>query len=364
MRALLEKNIFNFTPLIEIGIFLSYLLMLVPKIAHPMALQTVLGITPIVPICLVFALTILYSYTVNHYAPPKKIHFSILKIVFRIVHKPDVVIGLWFLYLLLLIVEKNTFANYVYSQTGLYLGNPYFLSAIFFVSACTSAVTERRKLLYAFPVVLMSVLYSLYVMYIDVFFWIRSEDSVVEWLQFLFLSIGAILLFKASWKIKNARLSRSPQFVIPLIGALLFSFIAFEEISWGQRIFSIESPDLFKEINHQDEITIHNLKPVFGYVYVGYLMVAAYGLIGRFFQPIVHKLLRFLSKTTMRLLFVPSQLYIYFLIPTLYYFDRVILSNNVTGDRLWEEPIELLLIVGIFLHVVAFYKSSELKKIS
>jgi hypothetical protein len=33
-----------------------------------------------------------------------------------------------------------------------------------------------------------------------------------------------------------------------------------EEISWGQRIFNIETPQFLKNINMQKEITIHNLK--------------------------------------------------------------------------------------------------------
>jgi hypothetical protein len=36
-------------------------------------------------------------------------------------------------------------------------------------------------------------------------------------------------------------------------------FAAGEEISWGQRLFNIETPQKFMERNVQDELTIHNL---------------------------------------------------------------------------------------------------------
>jgi hypothetical protein len=42
--------------------------------------------------------------------------------------------------------------------------------------------------------------------------------------------------------------------------ALLF-FIAFgEEVSWGQRIFHYDTPELMKDANIQEEVNIHNLK--------------------------------------------------------------------------------------------------------
>ena len=47
------------------------------------------------------------------------------------------------------------------------------------------------------------------------------------------------------------------------IGIILFSIIFFfgfgEEISWGQRIFNIETPNFFIENNLQSETNIHNL---------------------------------------------------------------------------------------------------------
>ena len=41
--------------------------------------------------------------------------------------------------------------------------------------------------------------------------------------------------------------------------AVLFFFAAGEEISWGQRIFNIQSGDFFLENNKQAETNLHNL---------------------------------------------------------------------------------------------------------
>jgi hypothetical protein len=35
--------------------------------------------------------------------------------------------------------------------------------------------------------------------------------------------------------------------------------VGIEEISWGQRIFGIETPNSFKDLNYQGETTVHNL---------------------------------------------------------------------------------------------------------
>ncbi len=47
---------------------------------------------------------------------------------------------------------------------------------------------------------------------------------------------------------------------------LMFIFMG-EEISWGQRIFDIATPDALREINRQHEINIHNMQ--FMYTFLG-----------------------------------------------------------------------------------------------
>lgn len=83
------------------------------------------------------------------------------------------------------------------------------------------------------------------------------EDGIVEWLTVLGLLLGSFTCFERAIRLRQ---SRHWLFLLTsvLFGIVLF-FGAGEEISWGQRIFGIESPDYFKEKNLQGETNLHNL---------------------------------------------------------------------------------------------------------
>lgn len=84
-----------------------------------------------------------------------------------------------------------------------------------------------------------------------------TEDGIIEWLSVDALILSAGLTISRIFRI---RLSKGWPFLIGLLlFAFLFLFGAGEEISWGQRIFSIESSDFFKAHNSQGEMNIHNL---------------------------------------------------------------------------------------------------------
>ena len=84
-----------------------------------------------------------------------------------------------------------------------------------------------------------------------------GEDGIIEWLTVIVLFCCADISFK---RIIRLRSKRNVRFLVFLfITALLFLFGVGEEISWGQRIFGIESPDFFVNYNLQKEINIHNL---------------------------------------------------------------------------------------------------------
>jgi cell division protein FtsW (lipid II flippase) len=84
-----------------------------------------------------------------------------------------------------------------------------------------------------------------------------QEDGIVEWLTVLGLLLGSVLCF-----IRFAKLlrRRKPIFLALtfLLGLMLF-VVAGEEISWGQRLFGIQSSEFFKENNAQAETNLHNL---------------------------------------------------------------------------------------------------------
>jgi cell division protein FtsW (lipid II flippase) len=83
------------------------------------------------------------------------------------------------------------------------------------------------------------------------------EDGIVEWLTVVGLLAGCLVClsrFVKLFKHKNWWFLT----VILLLAILLF-FVAGEEISWGQRILGIKSPEFFVEENSQHEMNFHNL---------------------------------------------------------------------------------------------------------
>ncbi len=85
-----------------------------------------------------------------------------------------------------------------------------------------------------------------------------QEDSVAEYATAFFFGVMAVLCIKKfiAYLRAGARLAALTWF-----GLFLMTFFVFgEEISWGQRIFNVQSGEFFKEFNTQDETNLHNLK--------------------------------------------------------------------------------------------------------
>jgi len=87
--------------------------------------------------------------------------------------------------------------------------------------------------------------------------WIR-EDGLAEWLTFVELSIMSIYSFAVSFSFHHCSETKPARRVWFFLG-LLFLFGAMEEISWGQRILGIKSPEWFMRHNRQGETNIHNI---------------------------------------------------------------------------------------------------------
>lgn len=81
------------------------------------------------------------------------------------------------------------------------------------------------------------------------------EDGAIEWLTMFFYLIAAGLFFF---------MGRKPGFErIWYWGfGLLFFVIAGEEISWGQRVFGVATPEALQDANVQQEMNLHNLSGI------------------------------------------------------------------------------------------------------
>ena len=119
-------------------------------------------------------------------------------------------------------------------------------------------LTKTDKLGYAFLSFVF--ILSLYFGFTDAEFFnskFTVEDGMVEYGTAIMLFLLSILCIYRLFTIGK---SKPVLWILgTLIFALLFFFGAGEEISWGQRIFDIESSEYFKENNAQAETNLHNL---------------------------------------------------------------------------------------------------------
>ncbi|MFK7806629.1 MAG: hypothetical protein AB8F74_02400, partial [Saprospiraceae bacterium] len=99
----------------------------------------------------------------------------------------------------------------------------------------------------------------------DTFIYLAQEDGILEWTcTFLFFATGIlffILFFNnnsfAKKEVANFYNTYTKRIWFLLL-ALLFIFLTGEEISWGQRILGLETPESIAKNNEQDEINFHN----------------------------------------------------------------------------------------------------------
>jgi hypothetical protein len=96
---------------------------------------------------------------------------------------------------------------------------------------------------------------------------LRGEDNFIENLGALYFLMASILYFtsflQSSVAGRRENSSRIKKNYYYLFFAALFFFGFGEEISWGQRLMSWDTPQLFQEINKHKETNLHNLN-IFG----------------------------------------------------------------------------------------------------
>jgi hypothetical protein len=97
--------------------------------------------------------------------------------------------------------------------------------------------------------------------------WITHEDSISESVSAICYLVAACIFF-IEWIHGRCRN------IFVLGYALLFLVVGGEEISWGQRIIGMQTPDALKELNVQKETNLHNIDGIHQHIRaIGVLVV-------------------------------------------------------------------------------------------
>lgn len=280
----------------------------------------------------------------------------------RLIHKnpffPDRVTKLFAVSSIFLILVSILFsfldnvihANLVYSYTRINYDQMGFLGAgfglLWLLNMPNIFFSKYKKALIGFAPVVLGLFFVLMFSWpFDVLKRSLAEDGPVEWLQFISLLISAIVSLLISYKLfgKNKRLL-AIGFAIAAFG---FIFIAGEEISWGQRLLNVATPENLMVINRQGEISVHNITAIERYFFTFQLFISYYMTFAFILVPLLTK---YFNKNTIRL-FVPGFYYFFFFAPMVIFYaaslDRVIVFI--------PEIFELLLFSGIAVFLIENY---------
>jgi hypothetical protein len=104
--------------------------------------------------------------------------------------------------------------------------------------------------------------------------WSR-EDGPVEYAGFACFLAASMLAFVIAWQVRRAPRSA---FAAAALAALLL-VAAGEEISWGQRLFDLETPGVLVDGNRQDELNLHNVDGLQQKAVLGQLAIAGAGVL-------------------------------------------------------------------------------------
>src|SRR3989338_8900026 len=123
------------------------------------------------------------------------------------------------------------------------------------------------------------------------FVYLTVEDSWAEYGTFFcyfmafILSVGAIFIDRRSFL--------KPGYILMATG---FFFIGMEEISWGQRLFDIETPGILYKLSSQSELNLHNVVDCFPLLPVFCTVVLAWAVVLPIFTSRMPKLKELCSR--------------------------------------------------------------------
>ena len=302
-----------------------------------------------------------------------------LVIIYRRLHHPTFpqrlkqlgllsAVGATILSFCLTLLETLNYPNYIFGEFGIY---PELVFQLAFFSSCLYATlvffSRKQKS------VLFRCLVPIWLLILTTLFaynhpqlytsW-RYEDSVIEytttmvylWL-FLIGIVNLRIISKRKEKAGYLYWLYAVSHIVLIIGAFL---LAGEEVSWGQRVLNIQTPEHLAAVNTQGELNLHNNEAIFGRVYMAYFWLAAYATFSWIVVPIAEWLGT--PKQWLALLdyWTPPAWLLGFFLPTMI-FVRVRQKYGSVYTDPWEEVIELFLAVGLLVFMYLNFKRIQAK---
>ena len=189
-----------------------------------------------------------------------------------------------------------------------------------------------------------------------------KEDGPVEYSTAIFYFLS--FLFSVIIGVMFIKQKKNLFALLYLLFSTVFLFIAFEEISWGQRIFLYETPEFLAD-NLQNEMNFHNLPIIDDFKRYSILLV---GFVG-FILWVVFTHYDKLKNKSFTKFFVPQVFIMSYFIPVIifYVMDHFRQHLPKSSEGLWfyifsypdHEVFEFLLSAGIFIFIAS--KIIELK---
>jgi hypothetical protein len=201
-----------------------------------------------------------------------------------------------------------------------------------------------------FPVVPIVCFLSLKHIDYDVYMKIVHEDSVVEYVTSGLYLLSAALAVSISVNFVRKRRTVLGASYIFLACGLFFAFG--EEISWGQRVLGIGTPEFLLKHSSQGEINVHNLYPIQAILHKIYILIGVYGSFLWLITLLGTKKLR----SFVHRYFIPGWYLMSYFLPVLLfyvYYDYIKPYSNIL-DFTWreQEPAEFILSIGFFLFLL------------
>jgi len=220
-----------------------------------------------------------------------------------------------------------------------------------------------KILLFTFPVFFVSTLCASKI-YSPVFYGsLVEEDGIFEFMQvLLYLLAAAFFLFTSKRLLEEKQRDLSLIFLVFSLGLVL---VCAEELSWGQRILALDSPEFFTRNNVQRELTIHNLSLFQPFLHLGYILTGLAGATGWLLVRTAGKPqwdsavpAWYISTYFLPVFFI----YLYFELS--YHLGRLMSAEGFSVSRQWiswrdQELAELLLAAGFFLYSFIAFKMTS-----